>query len=68
MAEDQNSCIADTIMPSADKVREQGAANFRATLIVELATISLLIEAGMTTTVRVILGLDQAPPGQVGVS
>jgi hypothetical protein len=67
MAEDQNSCIADTIMPSADKVREQGAANFRATLIVELATISLL-KAGMTTTVRVILGLDQAPPGQVGVS
>jgi hypothetical protein len=51
MAEDQNSRIADTIMPSADKVREQGAANFRATLIVELATISLLIEAGMTTTV-----------------
>ena len=68
MAEDQNGRIAGTAMPDVDKVREQGAANFRATLIVELATISLLIEAGMTTTVRVILGLDQAPPGQVGVS
>jgi len=50
MAEDQNGRIAGTTMPDVDKVREQGAANFRATLIVELATISLLIEAGMTTT------------------
>jgi hypothetical protein len=37
MAEDQNGRIAGIIMPEVDKVREQGAANFRTTLIIELA-------------------------------
>ena len=59
MAEDQNGRIAGTTMPDVDKVREQGAANFRATLIVELATISLLIEAGMTTTEAAIQRIEQ---------
>ena len=59
MAEDQNGCIAGTITPDVDKVREQGAANFRATLIVELATISLLIEAGMTSTEAAIQRIEQ---------
>ena len=38
MAEDQYTRIAGMIMPEVDKVREQGAANVRATLIIELAT------------------------------
>ena len=59
MAEDQYGRIAGMIMPEVDKVREQGAANFRATLIVELATISLLIEAGMTTTEAAIQRIEQ---------
>jgi hypothetical protein len=59
MAEDQNSRIAGTIMPDVDKVREQSAANFRATVIVELATISLLIDAGMTTTKAAIQRIEQ---------
>ncbi len=50
MAADQSERLSDAIMPEVDKVREQGAANFRATLIIELATISLLIDAGITTT------------------
>ena len=49
----------DTIMPDVDKVREQGAANFRATAIVELAIISLLIDAGMTTTEAAIQRIEQ---------
>ena len=59
MAEDQNGRIAGTITPDVDKVQEQGAANFRATLIVELATISLLIEAGMTSTEAAIQRIEQ---------
>jgi hypothetical protein len=59
MAEDQNGRIAGTITPDVDKVREQGAANFWATLIVELATISLLIEAGMTSTEAAIQRIEQ---------
>ena len=59
MAEDQNGRIAGTITPDVDKVQEQGAANFRPTLIVELATISLLIEAGMTSTEAAIQRIEQ---------
>jgi hypothetical protein len=41
MAKDQNGRLAGVIKPEVDKVREQGAANFRTTLIIELATILL---------------------------
>jgi len=59
MADDQSGRISDATMPDVDKVREQGAANFRATLIVELATISLLIDAGITTTEAAIQRIEQ---------
>jgi hypothetical protein len=59
MAENQNGRIAGMIMPEVDKVREQGAANFRATLIIELATISLLIDAGITTTEAAVQRIEQ---------
>ncbi len=59
MAEDQNGRIAGVIMPEVDKVREQGGANFRATVVIELATISLLIDAGITTTEAAIQRIEQ---------
>jgi hypothetical protein len=62
MAEDQYGRIAGMIMPEVDKVREQGAANFPTTLIIELATISLLIDAGITTTEAVFNALNKFKP------
>jgi hypothetical protein len=37
------------IMAKIDEVREHTVANFRGNLIIQLATISLLIDAGITT-------------------
>jgi hypothetical protein len=58
MAEDQNGRIAGMIMPEVDKVRER-AANFRTTLIIELAPISLLIDAGITTAEAAVQRIEQ---------
>ena len=47
------------IMSKIDQAREDGVANFRGSLIIQLATISLLIEARLTTAEAVIQQIEQ---------